>query len=222
MTQKTSSFFKFLKRTFQFLFSFFIRDFNSNFPNFSQNIQLTCLYLCALIDLIFSILQNVYYLGYFPETLAPCFPLIQSILLSPFLQFWVSPEKSFFVSYLFLDWVIIRSAFGLNKLIKYNVLLVFALLMVQGLIISYWDLLFNRELITAASIWSLDQGILLYTDVNLTVFFYLNTFFLFLFLYAYFYFFALQGKFVSFPGLDWLTTSVAFWLRIKVQRKPKK
>jgi len=171
--------------------------------------------------LIFSILQNVYYLGYFPETLAPCFPLIQSILLSPFLQFWVSPEKSFFVSYLFLDWVIIRSAFGLNKLIKYNVLLVFALLMVQGLIISYWDLLFNRELITAASVWSLDQGILLYTDVNLTVFFYLNTFFCFISL-CLFLFFALQGKFVSFPGLEWLTTSVAFWLRIKVQRKPKK
>ena len=218
MTQKTSSLLNLLKFCLKTLQSF-SHKFNSKFPNVSQNIQLTCLYLCALIDLSFSILQNVYYLGYFPEILQPYFPLIQNVLLSPFLQVWVSPEKSFFVSYLFLDWVIIRSAFGLNKLMKYNVLLVFALLMVQGVMLSYWDLLFNREFLSAATEWSFDQGILLSTDINLTISFYFTTFFLFCYLYGYFYYFALQGKFGNFPGLGWLSSSVAFWLRIKVQKQ---
>ena len=33
--------------------------------------------------------------------------------------------------------------------------------------------------------------------------------------YLYLYIRSIQGKFATIPGLEWLTDSVAFWLRIK-------
>jgi hypothetical protein len=42
--------------------------------------------------------------------------------------------------------MVVRSIFKFSKLVRYNILLVFSLLMVQGLVISYWDLLFNPEM----------------------------------------------------------------------------
>ena len=42
-----------------------------------------------------------------------------------------------------------------------------------------------------------------------------NTFIIFILGYIYLYLTAINGKFATFPGMEWLTDSVAFWLRIK-------
>nr|YP_009545450.1 hypothetical protein [Mallomonas splendens]YP_009545457.1 hypothetical protein [Mallomonas splendens]AYO28604.1 hypothetical protein [Mallomonas splendens]AYO28611.1 hypothetical protein [Mallomonas splendens] len=193
----------------------FFQSISEKYSNISQNIQLTFLYFFAFIDLFYAILNSIFSLGYFPEILKVFFPFIQAILFSPVFQMWASPEKVFFLSYLVIEIMIVRSTFNFSKLVKYNVLLVFALLMLQGLAISYWDLLFHREIATSAAIWAIDKGPLLHIDKSVAVAFFLNTFIVFSLFYLYFYFCALQGKFATIPKMEWLTDSVAFWLHIR-------
>jgi hypothetical protein len=212
--------FKTLRKKFQ--------GFSFRYPQIVQRIQFTCIYFFALMDLFYSILNNVFALGYMPEYIEPFFPLISALMQSPILKIMASPEKVFFLSYLVIELMIVRSTFKFSKLIKYNILLLFSLLMVQGLVISYWDLLFHRAATVAVASWAYDGGAMIGTNRLLAVIFFLNTFTYFLITYAYLYFKALKGEFATFPGLEWLTDSVAFWLRIKTptmrfgSRKKKK
>jgi hypothetical protein len=201
-------------------FQLSLKNFQLKYPNFSQPIQLTFIYFFAFIDLIYSVLNTVFSLGYFPEILDPFYPLIRSILESPLFQIWASPEKVFFLSYVVIEFMVVRSTFQFSKLVKYNILLLFALLMLQGLMISYWDLLFHREIATPVAKWSYDQGAIIFTDKPLAIFFFLNTFLIFFLTYIYLYCRALQGQFATFPAMSWLTDSIAFWLRIKTPTMP--
>jgi hypothetical protein len=191
------------------------RNFSLKYPNISQTIQLSFIYFFAIVDLLHAVFSNVVSLNYLPEFLSPFFPFIKSILQSPFFKIWGSPEKVFFLSYVVIEFIVVRPIFKFSKLIKYNVLLLFALLMLQGLVISYWDLLFHREIATPVAKWAYDQGSLIYTDKSLATIFFLNTFVIFLVGYSYLYIRSIQGKFATIPGMEWLTDSVAFWLRIK-------
>jgi hypothetical protein len=192
-----------------------LRTFSSSYPDTAQLIQLSFIYFFAGIDLFHSILNNVFSLGYFPEILKPIFPIVKAILVSPILRVWSSPEKVFFLSYIVIEFMVVRSIFKFSKLVKYNILLIFSLLMVQGLMIAYWDLLFHRQIASSVEKWAYDQGAIIHTDKRLAIFFFFNTFVLFGSLYLYLYLRALNGKFATLPGLEWLTDSVAFWLRIK-------
>jgi len=213
------SFVKLVKKSFQVLQNKF-QDFSLKYPNISQIIQLTFIYFFALVDLIYSILSTVFSLGYFPEILAPFYPFIKAILESPIFQIWASPEKVFFLSYVVIEFMVVRSTFKFSKLVKYNILLIFALLMLQGLMISYWDLLFHREIATPVAKWAYDQGAIIFTDKPLAIFFFLNTFVIFFTTYFYLYLRAISGKFATIPGMAWLTDSIAFWLRIKTPTMP--
>lgn len=203
-----------LKILKKFLINFksFFSIFN---PNVLQIVQLTFIYFFAFVDLLYAVLNNVFSLGYLPEMLLPFFPTIKSILQSPIFQIWGSPEKVFFLSYVVIEFMIVRSVFKFSKLVKYNILLIFAMLMVQGLAISYWDVLFHREIATPVAKWAYDEGALIHTDKSLAIIFFFNTFIIFMLTYFYLYLRAIQGKFATIPGLEWLTDSVAFWLRIK-------
>lgn len=191
-----------------------LQTFSEKFPNTAQNIQLTFIYLFAMLDLFSSILNYLLSLGYLPETLRPFLPTIQEILVSPILQIWASPEKVFFFSYLVIEFMVVKSVFKFSKLVRYNILLIFSLLMLQGLVISYWDLFCHREIATNIAKWTYEQTIL-YTDKYLAFCLFYTTFILFFFGYLYLYIVALTGKFATFPGLDWVTDSVCFWLKIK-------
>jgi hypothetical protein len=180
-----------------------------------QIIQLSFIYFFAVLDLMYSILSNVYALGYEPEMFSDIYPLIMSILTSPILQFWASPEKVFFLSYMVLEFMVVRSVFKFSKLVRYNILLIFSLLMIQGLAISYWDVLFHRDVTSAVVNWSYDEGAFISTNRNFAIFFFLNTFTTFLGLYIYLFLEAIRGKFATLPFAYFLTDSVAFWLRIK-------
>jgi hypothetical protein len=87
--------------------------------------------------------------------------------------------------------------------------------MLQSLAVSYWDIFFHREVAIGVSRWAADQGALIYTDKDLAINFFLNTFLFFILLYLYCYIRGLQGKFVTIPTMEWLTDSIAFWLRVK-------
>jgi hypothetical protein len=192
-----------------------LRKFGQNYPDVSQIIQLTFIYFFAVLDLLYGILNNVFALGYLPELILPFFPLIKTILQTPIFKIWASPEKVFFLSYIVLEFMVVRSTFKFSKLVKYNILLIFSMLMLQGLMISYWDLLFHRQIASPVAKWAWDQGALIHTDKPLAIAFFLNTFFLFIFTYFYLYIRAISGKFATLPLMEWLTDSVAFWLRIK-------
>lgn len=205
-------------------------NFSQKYPKLTQKIQLSFIYFFGIVDLCYSILTNLFALDAFPEILSTMDPFLKWIFLSPILRIWGSPEKVFFLSYLIIELTVIRSVFQFSKLVKYNILLLFSFLMVQGLIMNYWDLFFHREIVGSAAKWSFDQGILIHTDQNLAVIFFLNTFLVFLGIYFYLYITALQEKFATIPGMTWLTDSVAFWLRIETptmkkrfrKEKPKK
>lgn len=191
-----------------------IQKLSKKFPNTAQNIQLTFVYFFALVDLFSSILNYLLSLGFLPETLRPFLPTIQKILVSPLLQIWSSPEKVFFFSYLVIEFMVVRSVFKFSKLVRYNILLIFSLLMLQGLVISYWDLLCHREISSNTAKWAYEQTIL-YSDKYLAFCLFFTTFFLFFFGYLYLYLVALSGKFATFSGAEWITDSVCFWLKIK-------
>ena len=193
----------------------FFQKYHTKYPNILQNIQLTVIYSFAVIDLIYSILANVFNFGYFPELLTPFFPFIRVILVSNIFRMWTSPEKVFLLSYLVIEFIIVKSIFNFSKLVKYNILFIFALIMLQGLALSYWDLLFHRTIAAPVAKWSYDQGALAFSDKPLGVFFFFSTFIVFLLVYIYLYIRAIQGKFATVPGIEWITDSVAFWLRIK-------
>jgi|LakMenEpi03Aug12_release.lakeMendotaPanAssembly.Ray.scaffolds.fasta_scaffold341240_1 hypothetical protein len=212
---------KFFQKLFQSIKEYFekirqnFHEFSVNSPTTLQNIQLCFIYFFAVVDLLHSVLNNVFSLEYFPEMLTPFLPFIKGIIFSPFFQIWASPEKVFFLSYIVIELMIIRSVFQFSKLIKYNILLIFALLMLQSLAVSYWDIFFHREVVIGVSRWSVDQGALIYTDKDLAINFFFHTFLFFIFLYIYSFIRGLQGKFVTIPTMEWLTDSIAFWLRVK-------
>lgn len=197
-------------------------QFGTKYPNLSQIIQLTFIYFFALIDLVYSILTTVLSIGPLPELLKPVYPLIKNILESPLLLIWASPEKIFFLSYVTIELMVVRSIFRFSKLVRYNILLIFALLMLQGLVISYWDLLFHREIAAPVAKWAFDQGVVLFTDRILASFFFFYTFLFFFFTYILLYITAIRGKFFRSKSklLSWLTDSISFWLRIQTSTMP--
>jgi hypothetical protein len=190
-------------------------EFNRKYPNINQTIQLTFIYFFAIVDLHFAILSNVFSLGYFPELLKPVFPFISTLLQSPFFKIWASPEKVFFLSYVTIELAIVRKVFNFSKLVRYNILLIFSLLMIQGLVVSYWDLLFNRTVAAPVVKWVVDNGYIINSDKSIAIFFFLNTFFVFVLIYLYLYITAARGKYSTIPYMEWLFDSIAFWVKIK-------
>jgi len=187
---------------------------DEKFPNIAQNIQLTFIYIFAMIDLFHGILNSMISMGYLPEIFTPAFPFIKAVITNPILRILASPEKIFFFSFVVLEFMVNRPN-KFSKLVKYNILLLFSVLMIQGLMISYWDLLFNRTIASPVLKWSYDQGTVVNSDRDLALSFFFLTFCIFFLSYIYFYFKALSGKFLRINGMEWLTDSVAFWLKIK-------
>jgi hypothetical protein len=205
-----------------------IRDFSQTYPNFLQSIQLTFIYLFAFIDLVYSLIPTVFAFGYFPEGLKPIFPILKAILDFPHLRFWASPEKVYLLSFAVLEFMVIRPIFKFSKLVRYNILLLFSLLMLQGLAISYWDLLVHRQLATPVAKLAFDQAAPLFIDRSLASFVFYFIFLFYFVTYLSLYLQAIAGKFSTLPGVSWLTDSVSFWLRIRTptmgfgKRKRKK
>lgn len=177
-----------------------------------EQFQLTFIYFFAVVVLTYTIRNS---LGYFPEMLFRLFPFLVPIFDIQALKILAAPEKTFVLYMLIIEIFLNRSFFNFSVLVKFNVLLIFILEMLQNLLVSYWDILFNRELDV------LNGGVVIARTA--TMFFYFFLFLFFFILYLYSYLSSLKGIFPKFPGvLKSITDSVAFWLQIKLLKKGKK
>ena len=127
------------------------------------------------------------------------------------------PDIMYFATIIILDLLIERKLFKLSKLVRYNILLVFALLMLQGITIAFWDALFNRQILESAADWCWDDGAFIHTDKELLIVFFTITFFTYVGIYIYCWFIsAFYGNFPIFgQKFLWLTDSIFFWLKIR-------
>jgi hypothetical protein len=179
-----------------------------------ERIQLTFIYFFATVVLSYSI-QG--YLGGFPEFVFQLFPFLQDVLSNPILKLLATPEKTFVIYLVVLELLMNRSRFGFSLLVKFNILLIFILEMFQNLMVSYWDLFFNREIE-----YNYVGGEPIF-DQELAIFFFIVLYFFFLMTYFYCYTKSLNGRFPVFPGTaSFVTDSVAFWLQIKIPKKKGK
>ena len=196
--------------------------FDDFFPSARSIIQLTFLYAFACLDLIYNIVSYILSLGTSSnELLGNVYPFFEGILRDPTLVFLMSPEKVFLFSYLAIEVCIVQNTFRFTKLVRYHILLVYSLLMLQSTILSLWDLLFNRPLPALAAFYSWSDGFLTCVNQPLGTFFFTLTLFLYLFVYSYCYFCAYLGRFPTFPSsFQWITDSIAFWLRIRTDTMP--
>jgi hypothetical protein len=179
-----------------------------------ERIQLTFIYFFATVVLSYAI-QG--YLGGFPEFVFQMFPFLQDFLSNPILKLLATPEKTFVIYLVVLELLMNRSRFGFSLLVKFNILLIFILEMFQNLMVSYWDLFFNREIE-----YNYVGGEPIF-DQELAIFFFIVLYFFFLMTYFYCYTKSIRGRFPVFPGTaSFVTDSVAFWLQIKIPKKRKK
>lgn len=183
-----------------------------NNRKFFEWAQLTSIYFFAIIVLAYTIRNS---LGYFPEMLFRLFPFLVPAFEIQALKILAAPEKTFLLYMLIIEMFLNRSFFNFSLLVKFNVLLIFILEMLQNLLVSYWDIFFNRE------VDGLNGGVVIARTA--TMFFYFFLFLFFFGLYAYSYISSLLGIFPKFPGiLKNITDSVAFWLQIKLLKNKKR
>ena len=175
-----------------------------------ERIQLTFIYFFAMVVLSYNI-QG--YLGGFPEVVFQIFPYLQEILTVPLLKILATPEKTFVIYLIVLELLMSRSTWSFSLLVKFNILLIFILEMFQNLLISYWDLFFNREIEYAVIGGS---GVFIQ---DLATFFFTTLYFYCMGVYLYCYLKSCTGRFPVFPGnACFITDSVAFWLQIKKKK----
>jgi len=186
--------------------------FNSTFPIMSQQIQLTCLYFFAFTQLIYHTCYTMVHLGGAPTLLLSSIPAINDFLNFPVFKLFCNTDLVFLMSYLILDFLVLKKNNNISKLMKYNLVIAFSFIMLQALTLGFWDLIFNQSIFDASyKLTKVNLGLL-----HLCFF---STFVLFSFLYAYFYIKSLFGLFATFPRLYWITNSAAFWARIPLSNQ---
>jgi hypothetical protein len=186
-----------------------IEKWTIQYPYTTQNLQVTLIYTLAVMDILYNVLTSTITLGYTNRTfLGPLMMKTKGIAKLTFLQFWAAPERSFVLSFLFVDLLVIRSYFNLSKLVKFNLLLAFQVLFLQGVALTYWDLFCNRDIVLDAVNRFNNE------DKLLTVITLYSLFFIFCSLYIYFYVKAIRNEFPEVKGLEWLTDSAANYARI--------
>jgi hypothetical protein len=170
------------------------------------NIALFVLYFFAVANLGYAIRNT---LGYFPEILYTFFPFMEYLFNIKILRILATPEKMYIFYMLLLEFCINKSVIELPIILKYNILLIFFLEMMQNLIVCYWDLIFNKELLVYSSNYYIyDKNIANFMGIILFVFFF-N-------LYTVAFIQSIFKRVPKFPGfLNEINNSIAFWLKIK-------
>jgi hypothetical protein len=201
------------RRIYPFLMRFrqksqkFLQDFRKHtrkHKEFYKKMQLTSIHLCANIVLMANI-RNC--LGTWP-TLFSYLPFSKGLIESPLATFLSSPERTFVIYILILQCIVLRPVLRFSIIVKYQILLIFLLEMIENILLCIWDLLFGRELDISNpfGVWTEPASYLFITCV----------FCIFFFVYQYIYFQVIQGKFPKFPkALQKIPDSTAFWLKLK-------
>jgi len=191
----------------QKLASKFLTDFSKfdqQYPLVILKIQLLFLYLFAFSSFFYTTCSQLYSISPNLEFI-PFF--VQDLIQIPIVQFLFSPQRSFFLYLLTTEYIVINPILGFSKFLKYHVLYIIVLQMVQNLALSYLDLILHQspEFPGEESDYDIDLSERLFYALFFYFFIVLSNSFLM----------AMRNKFTQFPGLEWLTDSVCFWLKIK-------
>jgi hypothetical protein len=203
-------FFQKILRQIQRIFKSFFRLFRAlskQNPVLFEKIELTFMYFFASIVLFYAVINS---LGYLPGPLYFVFPFLPKLLTFPPLMFFARPEQTFFLYLLSLEFIVNRNLLRFSLLVKYNLLLIFIVEMVENLVVTLWDFIFIREV-----------ELFIFAGIPITselvaFFFFLIFFIVFFSLYVNSYVNSLRGKFPVFPGfLKCISDCVRFWLQMK-------
>lgn len=203
-------FFQKILQQIQILFKSFFRMFRSlskQNPILFEKIELTFMYFFASIVLFYAVINS---LGYLPPPLYFVFPFLPKLLTFPPLMFFARPEQTFFLYLLSLEFIVNRNILRFSLLVKYNLLLIFIVEMVENLVVTLWDFIYIREVELF-----IIAGIPI-TSETVAFLFFLLFFIIFFSLYIDSYIKSIKGKFPEFPGfLRCISDCVRFWLQMK-------
>lgn len=167
-----------------------------------EKVQLTALYSQALLSAIFATMS---FARTAPWIITTFFPGILPIFEIPLVQFLLTPEKTYVLFFILVNYMINPKITPFSFFVRYNFFLVFSLEMIYSATMMWSDLLLVDR--TTSSIGDF------YTPTALLIFY--NFLFASLFFtYAYSYIHALIRKIPVFPGiLNGIPVSAAFWIR---------
>lgn len=173
-----------------------------------EKAELTLLY-CFVILLQAVTVRNMF--GEFPNKYYDLFPFLRYVFNAPFIKFLSIPGVSFGISLLLAECIAIRNTLNISVLVRYHTLYLLVLELFQNLFYFIIDFMFTNEFYPhPISSEILQRGV---WDIYI-VFFLIS---------VYSYLCGLFGKFPKFPGIfNKITTSIAFWFRIKKAKKDKK
>ncbi len=183
---------------------------------FLEKIELTILYFFAFVDLTFTMIRPLLLYGKTPELVKMSLPIILPILNFPlFKMFWNHPEKMFILNYIVLDYLIIHPFFGLSKLVRYNVTLIFILNLVHSLGFQYWELFFYNDILKFAGKKAMHPVLKVALSKRPLVYVHSIIAANSIILFTYFYIVAMRGKYPTCFLYEWLIDSAAIFMRIK-------
>jgi len=173
---------------------------------FYEKIALTGIYFCANSVLLYSVRM---FSGYVPAFIQDL-PFLNFIFESRFLRFLGRPEQSYVFYTFIFQFLIFKPIIRLSLLMRYNMLLLFTLEMIENFILGLWDTFLAREIMEGNAFLfgvytkPISQGFL---GIVYTLFF---------ITYQYCYLCSLQNKYPKFPGeMRKISDSVLFWLKAK-------
>lgn len=174
---------------------------------FFDRILLTILYLYAFLTQL-ATLRLI--LGSLPELYQYLFPSLESIVAQPFLRTITDPDQTFIIYYIIIEFLIHRPIIRFSLIVRFNIIFLCILELMQNVAYNLIDLLFAREFEQVLMVSQLSSSLINIINV------------LFNFLYIYCYYQAIRGKLPRFPGsLQKFVDSIAFWLRVKRISKKK-
>jgi len=186
-----------------------------------EKIQILCYYLFGLLDLYYyAFNQIVSSSESFEQLVLGLFPNIYEILSSPIIQFLTSPEKVFILSYVAIEFLLIKDIFNYTALSKYHFLLVFATIMCQNLIMAFIDVGCDNTIRDGlSSIYTFTPDLDEDAWVKFVV---VSTCLLFTWLYIIFFLQGWAKKDATVPGFEWLTDSIALWFQQQRKKNEQK
>lgn len=186
-----------------------------------EKVQILCYYLFGLIDLYYyAFSQIVSSSESFEQLVLGLFPNIYEVLSSPIIQFLTSPEKVFILSYVAIEFLLIKDIFNYTVLSKYHFLLVFATIMCQNLIMAFIDVGSDNTIRDGlSSIYTFTPDLDEDAWVKFVV---VSTCLLFTWLYIVFFLQGWAKKDATVPGFEWLTDSIALWFQQQRKKNEQK
>ena len=154
----------------------------------------------------------------------PLYTSLEGLIDDPiFSNIFGNPDRVFLFSYFTLEFIVQRSLFGFTRVVKFHILFIFAVQMLQSWLFTLWDLICNPIPTPSPDSWDIDDIDLIHeSDINSLL---AGNVFLLIALisvvaYLYSYIQGLRNRYTEFgPALNWFTESLTWMIRVKKKKK---